>query len=724
MQTTSLSYHRENTPGENTTDSKKNVQKKKTGAKKGNKANDLKANADVPKEEEANAGQSAPKESQIILFDGDFDLSHLTRDFWLDQRRCVQNGSRHIRCDSHCVRYMCTSRSLRDWQEEEIKTILENFKRIIKAQRDLASLTPFVQKVLAAKVYRHDLLVITPLPSNMYLSDLKKLMVHLTHSTVRYYAACILLALEFLHHRRIYHGNLSLTSIALDHYGRPQVTDLDTLLFETIGEMSYQLDVLRYAALLGVLHCDNLRHFSVSHMRSTSLDDRRRDVFSGVCPKCRLTAECMEPKLCNCNDFGSLVRHIKGKVINKDSMRRILDTLQCTWIEADLRYSWSRIPKKQSALGSSTGPSQLQYSDDAYDDIDEDFDEDIDWPMRQSHISLCTSSTPQNTETTGTKSDSSNPSIVIDLTSKKKHQNMQRQKELQSQGSQLLSEPSQSVKLSNLNCMGVSYKSVLGKSSSDAALEPSQNKNAEPKLVSRSASVPELPKVHRSKRQTSIESLNATPKVFPSTKNSSFDQKSKPLPPESSPTMSAQQQWVDLSDEESRVETNTSTDKKPQSSSSSTLWQGLFTAASNSSVSVSEHTGCVFDAGHNQSASNLSSAKEQNQKKPPTAPPANPTQLPASSMDQGKPATINAKSDHHQFKFSDYQQMMRHGINWITLEAAQPPEGFWFATGLIMQDYAQDAAPLRTGDNAGGETDQLAGSYFTSRSRLLYNMFG
>ncbi|PAA66566.1 hypothetical protein BOX15_Mlig007152g2 [Macrostomum lignano] len=287
------------------------------------------------------------RKSRILLVDGSFDLRHMTRDFWLDHRQSVQNGTRCVRCTDTGVRYACTSRSLREWDDEESKRIIKSFKAVFKVQTDLARMTAFVQPVVAARLHQRDMLVIAPLPPNMYLSDLKKLVVHLSHNSVRYYAACILLGLEFMRHSCIYHGNLSLCSIALDYYGRPQITDFDTSLCEKIGEASHQLDALRYAAMLGVLHCDNIRHFSISHMHSTADDHRRRDVFVGICPKCRLTAECMDPKLCDCHNFGALVRYIRNKIVTKEAMRRILESLQPSWMEADLCYSWSRIPRAE-----------------------------------------------------------------------------------------------------------------------------------------------------------------------------------------------------------------------------------------------------------------------------------------------------------------------------------------------------------------------------------------
>uniref|UniRef100_A0A1I8JRV8 Protein kinase domain-containing protein n=1 Tax=Macrostomum lignano TaxID=282301 RepID=A0A1I8JRV8_9PLAT len=166
-----------------------------------------------------------------------------------------------------------------------------------------------------------------------------KLVVHLSHNSVRYYAACILLGLvEFMRHSCIYHGNLSLCSIALDYYGPGRRLPISTRRFAKKSAKALSpAGRSAYAAMLGVLHCDNIRHFSISHMHSTADDHRRRDVFVGICPKCRLTAECMDPEALRLSQFRSARSlHQEQNCHQGGDARRILESLQPSWMEADL----------------------------------------------------------------------------------------------------------------------------------------------------------------------------------------------------------------------------------------------------------------------------------------------------------------------------------------------------------------------------------------------------
>uniref|UniRef100_A0A1I8FKA2 Protein kinase domain-containing protein n=1 Tax=Macrostomum lignano TaxID=282301 RepID=A0A1I8FKA2_9PLAT len=186
----------------------------------------------------------------ILLVDGSFDLRHMTRDFWLDHRQSVQNGTR-------------------------------------------------------------------------------KLVVHLSHNSVRRYYACILLGLEFMRHSCIYHGNL--------------ITISTRRLCEKIGEASHQLDALRYAAMLEFCTATIFDTSAFSH----AFNCRRPQAQGRVCLHLSKVSphgrRAWDPKLCDCHNFGALVRYIRNKIVTKEAMRRILESLQPSWMEADLCLLVSRI---------------------------------------------------------------------------------------------------------------------------------------------------------------------------------------------------------------------------------------------------------------------------------------------------------------------------------------------------------------------------------------------
>ncbi|PAA90060.1 hypothetical protein BOX15_Mlig007152g1 [Macrostomum lignano] len=641
------------------------------------------------------------RKSRILLVDGSFDLRHMTRDFWLDHRQSVQNGTRCVRCTDTGVRYACTSRSLREWDDEESKRIIKSFKAIFKVQTDLARVTAFVQPVVAARLHQRDMLVIAPLPPNMYLSDLKKLVVHLSHNSVRYYAACILLGLEFMRHSCIYHGNLSLCSIALDYYGRPQITDFDTSLCEKIGEASHQLDALRYAAMLGVLHCDNIRHFSISHMHSTADDHRRRDVFVGICPKCRLTAECMDPKLCDCHNFGALVRYIRNKIVTKEAMRRILESLQPSWMEADLCYSWSRIPRAEEEkileLELMRSASQLagysRVSSQFIDPVDdfEGFESDSDavGQIRISRASMgAASSFAAGTAMTGfggSQGATGNFAQRDAIKEAKNERLWQRRQELQRArvSSSMYFDQASKGRLKGWSTASMKSIRESWKTPLSATADAENGGTPKSASVSESGSMleptPQLPAGHRSKR-----AQPQTVGLVPATQHST--------PPLPKPRLAARP-----------------LPKRPPVAGQHLSWRLDF-----------DDEGRPMPLGPGKSAlmpqTNCSaSLAGKNAQKP-------------KSSGSGFSNDFNLDAGYGEFEFKGYQLMMEHNYfintNWEALEIAQPPEGLWFAHSLIMQGYNREPTPSKPATNLGDDADRMVGSYFTSRSRVLYSLFG
>uniref|UniRef100_A0A1I8FRY3 Rad51 domain-containing protein n=1 Tax=Macrostomum lignano TaxID=282301 RepID=A0A1I8FRY3_9PLAT len=103
--------------------------------------------------------------------------------------------------------------------------------------------------------------------------------------------------------------------------------DFDTRRFaKKSAKLLTSWTLCEYAAMLS----SALRQYSTLQHLSHAFNcrrHRRRDVFVGICPKFALTP--------------------RTKFVTKEAMRRILESLQPSWMEADLCYSWSRIPRAE-----------------------------------------------------------------------------------------------------------------------------------------------------------------------------------------------------------------------------------------------------------------------------------------------------------------------------------------------------------------------------------------